>query len=151
MKVFKSIIVLLITILLGWYFYELWDDKNLLTPGKLRVFELDRGDHLTLKMSANGSTGYANCWINEDKCESIELYKTDYKPNLNSRLGYIGSGGWKYFEFKATEVGIDTILIHNCPIKDVMGEKPNGCEAFQNKIENSDYKIIVRIETKTQQ
>ena len=147
MRILKYIIVIIIAISTSLFLYHYWDNRNLLSRGDVEIFDLNVGDHLTIKVPENQSTGYANCWVNEDNCKGIKLIKTNYKPSLSSRLGNSdGSGGYKYFKFKALSLGTDTIKIHNCPVKDVVDSEVSDCDFFKNKIAHSDYMVVIRIE-----
>jgi predicted secreted protein len=141
MRILKTIIVVAAGLLFLGIGYELWDNRNFLHRHETRTFDIRTGDELSLKVNENGSTGFANCWVNEAHCKNVRLSDTRYRQSLNSKMGMVGSGGWKYFTFLGLTSGVDTIKIHNCPVTDVN----TGCDAFQDNISESDYTIIVKV------
>ena len=147
MRILKYLLAFIFAVATSLFLYNYWDNRNLLSRGDVEIFDLEVGDQVTIKVPENQSTGYANCWVNEDNCKRVELSKTYYKSSFASWLGNSdGAGGAKYFKFKALSLGTDTIKIHNCPVKDVVESEGSDCDFFKNKIEHSDYKVVIRIE-----
>jgi len=82
--------------------------------GKIEEFELEIGQTITVTFAENSSTGYTNCWINQEKCHVVKLVDQHYKSSLSEMFGGIGSGGSISWTFQATESGTDTIKISDC-------------------------------------
>lgn len=59
-----------------------------------------------------------------------------------SSLGYIGAGGYTYWEFTAIKPGIDTVFIQNCFVG--TGRKP--CKDYSKDTMDVDYKVIFTVE-----
>ncbi len=94
---------------------------------KVNNIKLQIGDTFTIKLPQNGSIGSSNCWINEEKCKSINEHRKWYLSSLKEKQGCEGCGGSDYWSFKAIKVGVDTIKIKNCPT----GRKQKNCSSFQ--------------------
>ncbi len=88
---------------------------------------LQKGETFNISFDANGSAGFGICWINEFKCNTVNLAGRWYKSSEKEKQGYVGAGGTEYWTFKGKELGIDTIKIRNCPT----GRKQKSCSAFQ--------------------
>lgn len=97
---------------------------------------------MQFKLPENGSTGYQNCWINRMDCKSVVLVSKNYSESLQSKLGYVGSGGRITFTFKAVAKGVDTIAIANCPA----GREGKDCSEFSIKSVQPDNSFIVKVQ-----
>lgn len=108
--------------------------------GEKDSFEIKVGQEFNIRLFENGSTGYSNCWLNEKNNTLLKKVKEEYSQSLNSRIGYIGSGGLIEITFRGLKVGVDTIKIANCSFRD--GEK---CTDYNPENTKSDNEFIIRI------
>lgn len=115
MKKIKKVIFVIIILLslIGGYFYI--DGYNFFEKGDVETFGIKVGESFTIKLYANGSSGYHNCWINENKCQFVELLGEEYESSWQEKLGYIGAGGTVMLTFIGNSNGTDTIKISDCP------------------------------------
>jgi predicted secreted protein len=104
-------------------------------------FTIKIGESFDVRLYENGSTGYMNCWLNENKCNSIKLRSRQYENSLNQKLGYIGSDGTIKFTFIGTKVGIDTIKLSNCPT----AVEHKSCDDFSENSTKSDNEFIITV------
>ncbi|MEN9638662.1 MAG: Chagasin family peptidase inhibitor [Bacteroidota bacterium] len=105
------ILVVIASIAIGY----LKSYSNYYELGESDYFKLKVGEEVTIKFDSNGSTGYHHEWINRDQCRHTHLIMEDYSPSLQSRMGYVGSGGTEYWTFKSASIGVDTIIIDHIP------------------------------------
>ena len=82
--------------------------KDLLIGDKV---ELRQGETFSIELGLNYSTGYSNCWINETKCDNVEIIEMRYVSSQREKDGCIGCSGKEYWNFKANNIGVDTIKI----------------------------------------
>lgn len=142
MKKIKLIIILLGLAFFAFMGYKWWDNRNFIEFGDNREYKLDIGDNLTIKLYANGATGYQNCWINEEKCSTVVLTDRKYKSSVNEKLGYIGAGGFEYWTLTSKTKGIDTLKITSCPA----GPTQMTCNHFKEDSVKTDIQIILKVE-----
>lgn len=140
LKIFGILITIII--LISTYYYRRF--CNYYKSGENKNFELKVGENLEIRLYENGSTGYSNCWLNENKSKKLKLVNQEYENSLNAKLGYEGAGGIITLIFKAQEKGIDTIKIANCPI----GRESKNCNDYTEKNTEVDNEFIVKISEK---
>ena len=115
MKVFERILTMVALFILVCFIYAWWNNRDYFETGENGNFPIKIDETVQFQLYENGSTGYQNCWINSSRCKSLAFVTKTYASNIQSRLGYIGSGGRRTFKFKGIEKGIDTVAITNCP------------------------------------
>ena len=98
-----------IIILIGIFYYNKF--CNYYKSGENNNFELKVGETLEIRLYENGSTGFSNCWLNENRSKKLKLVNRKYENSLYAKLGSEGAGGIITLIFKAYEKGIDTIKI----------------------------------------
>ena len=111
----KILLGLLIFSLVGLGLYFYLDNHNYYQQGDSDKFKISIGDSFTIKVSENGSTGFSNCWINENNCQFVKLLDRQYQSSWVEKSGSIGSGGTVALTFVGTTIGTDTIKISDCP------------------------------------
>lgn len=77
-------------------------------------FDLEVGETITIKINSNSSTGYEQCWINENKCRAVKIVQQHYS-SIWEMFGGIGAGGTVALTFEAINAGQDTVKISDCP------------------------------------
>lgn len=132
------ILVAFIILVLSILYYREFEDYY--KSGENDSFEIRVGQEFQIKLDENGSTGYSHCWLNEKNNTLLKKVKEEYSPSLNSRFGYIGSGGLIEITFKGLKVGVDTIKIANCSFRD--GE---NCVDYNQENTKSDNEFIIKI------
>lgn len=135
--IFIAIIILIYT-----FYYRRF--CNYYENGENKKIELRVGETLEIRLFENGSTGYSNCWLNENKSNKIKLVNRKYENSLYAKLGYEGAGGITTLFFKAQEIGIDTIKIASCPL----GLESKNCSDYSEKNTEVDNEFIVKISKK---
>lgn len=116
----------LITLMSSLIYYIKFADYYKL--GENDTIEVKAGQEFHIKLDENPSTGYINCWLNEKNSFLLKKTKKEYVPSLNSRLGYVGSGGTIDFTFKA------------CSLID--GQK---CSDYNSENTQIDHEFIIKI------
>ena len=137
LKIFGILITIII--LIGTFYYRIF--CNYYKSGENKNFELKVGETLEIRLYENGSTGYSNCWLNENKSKKLKLVNRKYENSLNAKLGYDGAGGIITLIFKAQEKGIDTIKIANCPL----GRENKNCSDYSEKNIETDNEFRIEI------
>ena len=132
-------ILSLIIILIGIFYYKKF--YNYHKSGENNNFELKVGETLKIRLYENGSSGFSNCWLNENRSKKLKLVNQKYENSLNAKLGSEGAGGIITLIFKAHETGIDTIKIANCPL----GPESKNCSDYNEKNTAADNEFIVKI------
>lgn len=133
----KIILSTTLIFFIAFYYFEFEDYyKN----GTINKINIKVGQELNIKILENASTGFVNCWLNEEKNLILIKVKEDFIPGLNSRLGYIGSGGIKKITFKGIKIGIDTVKIARCSFIDY-----KKCSDYNEKNTESDYQFIIKV------
>jgi predicted secreted protein len=122
-KLFAAILLILA---LGWAIYEFDNLSKVYENGQNEHFKKRVGEKFSIKLYENGSTGYQNCWLNENKCQSVKQVRSKYIRSLRERMGYNGAGGSVKFTFMATKKGIDTIRFAWCPT----AREQKDCSAY---------------------
>ena len=141
MKYLKILgVSVIIIILLSLYYYNRF--SNYYSSGENDKFEIKVGETLKIRLRENHSTGYSNCWLNENKSKTLKLVNRKYESGLNEMLGYDGAGGIVTLTLKAQEKGIDTIKIANCPL----GRDSKKCSDFSEKNIKTDNQFIIKID-----
>ncbi|NHM03674.1 protease inhibitor I42 family protein [Flavobacterium celericrescens] len=137
LKIFGVIISIII--LIGISYYNKF--CNYYKSGENNNFELKVGETLEIRLYENGSTGFSNCWLNENRSKKLKLVNRKYENSLYAKLGSEGAGGIITLIFKAYEKGIDTIKIANCPL----GQESKNCSDYNEKNTAADNEFIVKI------
>lgn len=137
LKIFGILIAIII--LIGTFYYIRF--CNYYKSGENKNFELKVGETLEIRLYENGSTGYSNCWLNENKSKKLKLVDRKYEKSLYAKLGYDGAGGITTLFFKAQEKGIDTIKIANCPL----GPENKNCSDYSEKNTETENEFIIEI------
>lgn len=130
--------LILITVLLGIGLSIFVDFEN------KSKYNINLGETFKIKLHANNSTGYSNCWINEYKSDKVKLINERYKSSLREKFGYVGAGGTVIWTFKGIKPGMDTIKIANCP----PGPLLKDCKDFSVDSIKPDYQFLVEINNK---
>lgn len=137
-KILLLSIIVMLAIISVIYIY---DNYNYYKPGENSSFKLKIGEKFTVKLHENPSTGYLNCWLNENSVTCLEKVSENYEAGLNSKLGYMGAGGNLKITFKAVKKGIDTLKIGSCPL----GREKKTCKDYNTEntqIDNEFYIIV---------
>lgn len=103
---------LLIAIGLFYCYYS----PTVYVSGQSDKFTIKVGERVSVWLQENGSTGYANCWINESRCHSVKLTSEEYRSSVAEKLGAIGAGGAEKYTFTGTKNGADTIKFNSFPV-----------------------------------
>lgn len=122
----KILLVLLLSLIGGFSFFLYSNFHSSYELGGRDKFELEIGEIFTIKIPSNPSTGFENCWINENKCYCVKKIDQQYNSGWAANIGNIGAGGIQVWTFQATSKGIDTVKITACPPI----SKAGGCEYF---------------------
>lgn len=141
MKVFKFIFTGIALFIVVYIFYTWRNNRNYFERGTTGTFTINLGETVQFQLPENGSTGYQNCWINSTHCTSIVLVSKNYSSSLQSKLGYIGSGGRVTFKFKGLKKGIDTVKIAYCPT----GVERKNCSEFSIDSVKTDNVFIMNV------
>ena len=142
MKKLKIILLSLTFVLVIISIIYLSDNYNYYKPGENGSFKLKIGEEFSIKLYENASTGYSNCWLNENSVTCLEKVGENYEAGLNSKLGYIGAGGDLKITFKATKKGIDTLKMGSCPI----GREGKTCKDYNAKNSQIDNEFYITVE-----
>lgn len=142
MKKLKILLISTTVILAIIALFYLVDNYNYYLPGENDSFKLKIGEKFTVKLYENASTGYSNCWLNENTVTCIEKVSENYEAGLNSKLGYIGAGGTIAVTFIAVKKGIDTLKIGSCPL----GREGKTCKDYTAKNSQIDNVFYVTVE-----
>jgi predicted secreted protein len=142
MKKFRIIFIVITFVLLAISIIYFSDNYNYYKPGENGAFKLRIGEEFSIKLYENPSTGYSNCWLNENSVTCIEKVDENYKSGLNSKLDYDGAGGDLKVTFKATKKGIDTLKIGSCPL----GREGKTCKDYNAKNSQIDNEFYITVE-----
>ena len=142
MKLLKCILTGVALLAIGCILFTWWDNRNYFERGETDSFTINVGETVQFQLPENGSTGYQNCWINPINCTSLVLVSKSYSSSLQSKLGYIGSGGRITFKFRGIKKGIDTVAIASCPTA-VEGK---DCSEFSTKSVKPDNTFVVNVQ-----
>jgi len=140
-KAIKWTLAILTLLVLLYFVYNWWDNRNYFDSSENGRFTIQVGETFQFKLSENGSTGYQNCWVNPGKCSNVEFVDKTYASSLQSKLGYIGSGGVVTFYFKGIKKGFDTIAMAHCPT----GREQKDCSQFSSDSIGADNLFVVEI------
>jgi len=129
LKMKKSIKILLLIIascLIAIGLFFCFYSPYVYSDGQSDKFTIKIGESVSVWLHENGSTGYANCWINKNRCNSVKLTSEEYRSSIMEKLGGIGAGGAEKFTFMGTKNGADTIKFNSFPI----GPECKTCSDF---------------------
>lgn len=104
------------------------------------TYNVKIGESFEINLNQNYSTGYKNCWLNQDQVKIIENIETEYRAD-NDDKNIIGGGGIETFTFKAIKRGIDTIKFSSCP---ALRERKK-CNEYSSKLNDVDKMFIVNV------
>jgi predicted secreted protein len=138
-KNYYRIIGIIITsfCIIALYYYYTYN--NYYEIGENDNFELKVGETFEIKLYENGSTGSKNCWLKKNKL--VTLVKEDYEKSMESKMGYIGSGGITTYTFKAAKIGVDTLKVSNCPL----AYENKNCSDYNDKNTKPDNIFTIKI------
>ena len=136
-QILISIFLFLISIFI---YYNYREYNAYYESGENDTFNVNVGESFKIKLYENGSTGYLQCWLNENKTY-FEREKNDHQLRFAYQKGCIGCGGIVIFNFKAMKKGIDTIKIANCPV----GIERKKVSDYTDKNSKSENEFIVKI------
>lgn len=104
------------------------------------IYNVRIGETFEINLSQNYSTGYINCWLNEDQVKIIQQVRAEYEPYDEDKK-IIGGGGIETYTFKAIKIGIDTIKFSSCP---ALRERKN-CSEYSSKINDADEMFKINV------
>ena len=142
MRKFRIIFIVTIFVLLIIFLFYFKANYNYYKPGENGTYKLKIGQEFYVKLYENPSTGYSNCWLNENSVTCIEKVRENNTTGLNSKLGYIGAGGDLIVTFKAIKKGIDTVKIGSCPLS----REGKKCEDYNTKNTQIDNEFYITVE-----
>ncbi|MFC7775427.1 protease inhibitor I42 family protein [Flavobacterium sp. GCM10027622] len=114
-KTIKWFGIITLTVLAVVLTIHFWTTKDYYKPGENGEKNCSIGETFQIELITNGSTGYSNCWINEQHFKHVQLIQSEYHPSWNESLGYVGAGGTMVYTFSAVSKGIDTLKVAACP------------------------------------
>nr|WP_314839101.1 protease inhibitor I42 family protein [uncultured Flavobacterium sp.] len=104
------------------------------------TYNVKIGETFEINLNQNYTTGYINCWLNQNQVKIVEKTKTEYKSDSDDK-NRIGGGGILTYSFKGIKKGCDTIKFSNCP---AMIERKK-CEEYTFKNTEVDEMYIVNV------
>jgi predicted secreted protein len=104
-------------------------------------FKIKVGETFKIKLNENGSTGYANCWLNEAELKAVKMVKKEYEQGYQSKLGYDGSGGTLTLTFQGMATGHGIIKLASCPI----GPEQKNCAAYTTANTKADNEFLISV------
>jgi predicted secreted protein len=113
-KTIKWAGIIILSLILTVFAIHYWITKDYYTIGENGEISCAVGETFKIELNENGSTGYMNCWINEQNFRHVKLIRTEYTPSLNAKLGYDGAGGITTFIFSVVSRGTDTLKVAAC-------------------------------------
>src|SRR3954467_12604996 len=125
-KILKTVLFLIFIIsVVAIYKYP---HKDYYESGEIDEIKIKVGETFKIKLSQNPSTGYLNCWINQNKFRLVTLTKTEF-PDSAGVTDCIGCSEAIILNFKAIKTGTDTIKFAFCPA----GREGKICSDYTNK------------------
>lgn len=110
-KFIKAILILIaLATLIGIYKYFFYRPEYYEVGNEYIYVKV--GETFKIKMYENASTGYLECWLNENKPHLIVPVKSDFE---GKGTDCIGCGGDLILSFKAVKKGNDTLKFASCP------------------------------------
>ena len=103
-------------------------------------YHINVGETFEINLNENGSTGFINCWLNQNEIDIVEEINSEYVSDNNDEL-IPGAGGVLTIKFKGIKKGCDTIMFSNCP---VLRERKK-CEAYTTKNTVVDDMFIINV------
>lgn len=104
-------------------------------------YNINVGETFEINLNQNGSTGYINCWLNQNEIDIVEEINSEYVSD-NADKNISGAGGVLTITFKGVKKGCDTIKFSNCP---ALIERKK-CEEYTSKNTEVDDMFIINVE-----
>ena len=133
-----SLLVYFISILPNGTFRMIYKQYKLINK---ESYNVKIGETFEINLNQNYTTGYVNCWLNQNQVKIVEKTKTEYKSDDSDDKNIIGGGGILTFSFKGVKKGCDTIKFSNCP---VLRERKK-CEEYTSKNTEVDEMYIINV------
>ncbi|WP_130735841.1 protease inhibitor I42 family protein [Flavobacterium sp. J27] len=108
----SSAVLISITIIVTFLYTRFYEYYNY---NESDTFQVTVGDTFQIKLRENSSTGYINCWINQNQATGVTLVNEATHNSLSGLFGASGAGEIKTLTFKASQKGNYTIKIAKCP------------------------------------
>jgi len=134
-------VLLFAILLLATVYQSSQSNDDYYQAGESDILKVKKGAVFSIRLYENGSTGYVNCVLNENKFKRIRRAHSSYKQSIHSKLGYTGSGGVTTIYFEALETGTDTIRINACPL----GPQGKDCSDFTDENTKAGNEFIIII------
>ena len=141
-KTIKWAGIIILSLILTVFAIHYWINKDYYTIGENGEISCAVGETFKIELGENGSTGYSNCWINEQNFKHVKLIHTEYTPSLNAKLGYDGAGGTTTYIFNAVSKGTDTLKVAACPT----AREGKVCSDFNEAITKPDNIFVVTVD-----
>jgi len=141
MRITKIILLSVLTLAVAactLYYYKY---KDYYTTEENDSFKIKIGETFKIKLYANGSTGYINCWLNERTQDLVKKTNESYEPEpFSGRCE--GCGGVETLVFTGLKKGSDTIKFASCPT----GQESQTCEYFSDQHTPADHLFFITVE-----
>ncbi|HKX86229.1 MAG TPA: protease inhibitor I42 family protein [Flavobacterium sp.] len=141
-KAIKRTGIIILPLLLIVFAIHYWINKTYYKPGENGEISCDVGETFQIELITNGSTGYSNCWINEQNFKHVKLIESEYNSSINESLGYVGAGGTMTYTFSAVSKGTDTLKVAACPT----AREGKSCSDFNETNTEPHNSFVITVE-----
>lgn len=78
-----------------------------------QFIETSLNDDFEIKLKANHTTAYNWYWVNKLENANVDSIGFNYTSNNTGKKNLVGGGGVETWIFKATKIGLDSIVFHH--------------------------------------